>query len=105
MYPPSTAVAQQPRINAAITEVVREFAPHVVQIRYDIDQDWSGDWAVFFRVLLSDEASKVENLHDIASRVRSRMAERVDFSAAGLLSYFYFRSQSEQAAMREPSWA
>jgi len=32
---------------------------HVVNIAYDIEKDWSGDWAIFFHVLLRDQASKV----------------------------------------------
>jgi hypothetical protein len=43
MYLPS-AVAKQPEINAAVSEVVSLFAPDVVHIRYDIARDWSGDY-------------------------------------------------------------
>ena len=99
------AITKQPQINAAIAEVVNEIAPSVVHIRCEIGEDWSGDPAIFFRVLLSDDASKAKNLNDVTSRVEQRMAEKVDFSAIGLFAYFNFRSQSEQAKMREPAWA
>jgi hypothetical protein len=55
-------VVKQAEIASAVAEVERLLAPDVEHIQYEIGQDWSGDWAVFFRVLLSDEASK-----DIAS--------------------------------------
>jgi len=99
------AIAKQPQINAEITEVVRLLAPDIVHIRYDIGQDWSGDWSIFFRVLLSDEASRENNLRRVTKQVVGKISERLDFSGLGLIPYFNFRSQSEQAEMREPAWA
>jgi hypothetical protein len=103
MYLPS-AVTKQPEINAAVSEVVSLFAPDVVHIRYDIARDWSGDWAIFFRVLLSDDASKAR-LRELASRVAWRLEERLDFQSVGLFPYYNFRSVSEQEALREETWA
>ena len=104
MHFPS-AVAKQPEINSAISEVVKLLAPDVVHIRYDIAQDWSGDWAIFFRVVLSDEASKPPRLREVASEVVWRLADRLDFSSMGLFPYHNFRSVSEQAALREEAWS
>jgi hypothetical protein len=104
MYFPG-AITTQPQINAAVGEVVRDLAPSVVHIRYDIGQDWSGDWAIFFRVLLSDEASKAHNLQDVTSQVEEQLYEKIDFRAIGLFAYFNYRNQSEQAKMLEPAWA
>jgi hypothetical protein len=47
MYVPS-AVTKQSEIQAAIDEIERSLAPDVVRIRYDIGEDWSGQWAIFF---------------------------------------------------------
>lgn len=100
------AVTKQPHINAAIADVVKELAPSGVQrINYEIAQDWSGQWAVFFRVLLSDEASNPDRLSDIVTRVVWRMTDRLDVPGLGMFPYFDFRSQSEQANLREPAWA
>jgi len=57
MYSPS-AVTKQSEIRAAIDEVERNLAPDVVRIRYDIGEDWSGQWAIFFRIVLTDEAAR-----------------------------------------------
>ena len=57
MYLPS-AVTKQSEIGIAVTEVVRLLSPDVVRIRYDIGEDWSGQWAIFFRVVLTDDATK-----------------------------------------------
>jgi hypothetical protein len=98
------AITKQPEINAAVSEVVRLLAPDVVHIRYEIDQDWSGDWAIFFRVVLADEASRTR-LREVATQVVRELTERLDFSSMGLLPYHNFRSVSEQAALREEAWA
>lgn len=103
-YLPS-AVQQTPQINAAIEQIRQEMGTAVQYIRFEIGQDWIGAWAIFFRVVLSDEASKTENLREVTNRVRTRMLEQVDFDAIGVIPYFNFRSQSEQAMLREPAWA
>ena len=103
MYLPS-AVTKQPEINAAVSEVVRLLAPDVVHIRYDIGRDWSGDGAIFFRILLSDEATRTR-LRAVTTEVVDLLAERLDFSSMGLFAYHNFRSQSEQSVLREEAWA
>ncbi len=103
ILPAAAQKAQQ--INAAIEQVRQEFYPDVQLIRYEFGHDWSGQWAINFRVLLSDEASKPNNLRDIAPRVAWRMSEKLDMPELGVFPYFDFRSQSEQARLNEPAWA
>ena len=67
MYLPS-AVTKQSEIQAAINEVERNLAPDVVRIRYDIGEDWSGQWAIFFRIVLTDEAAR-RSLCEVATKV------------------------------------
>ena len=98
-------LSKQPQINAAVTDVVRELSPSVKKIRFDIGQDWSGQWAIFFRVLLSDDACEPKNLRDIAPRVVWRMSERLDLPRLGLFPYFNFRSEAEQALVKDLAWA
>jgi len=102
MFPPA-AIEKKPRINAAVAEVIDEFSPSVKYIRYDIGQDWSGEWAVFFRVMLSDDVFR-DRLGDIVTRVMWRTTDRLDLPNLGLFPYFNFRSESEQAKLREPAW-
>jgi hypothetical protein len=99
-----SAIAKQPQINAAVAAVVKELSPAVQHIRYDIAPDWSGQLAIFFKVLLSDEASDPSNLRDVATQVVWRMSEKLDLPGLGLFPYFDFRSQSEQAQYTEPAW-
>jgi hypothetical protein len=58
---------------AQVDRIARDLAPDVVRIRLNISQDWSNDPAIYFRVILSDEASRGDRLADVAARVRSKL--------------------------------
>lgn len=103
MYLPS-AVNKQSEIQAAINAVQRGLAPDVVHIRYEIGEDWSGQWSIFFRVILADDAAK-HRLRDVATKVVWGLARQLDFPSMGVFPYHNFRSVSEQKALREPAWA
>src|ERR1700687_2131278 len=103
MYLPS-AVTKQAEIDAAIQRVQQSIGPDVVRIRYEIGEDWSGQWAIFFRVVLSDDAAK-HRLREAATNVEERLAGRLDFQALGVFPYHNFRSESEQETLREEAWA
>lgn len=98
------AVAQQEKIKAEVREVEAALRPDVVRIRYDMGEDWSGQWAIFFRVVLSDDAAK-NRLRQVTTNVVWRLAEHLDFNALGVFPYHNFRSESEQAALQEEAWA
>jgi hypothetical protein len=67
MYLPS-AVTKQAEIDAAIKRVEQAIGPDVVRIRYEIGEDWSGQWAIFFRIVLKDDAAR-RHLGDVAPKV------------------------------------
>ncbi len=98
------AITQQGKIEAEVRAVEATLRPDVIHIRHEIGEDWSGQWAVFFRVVLSDDAAK-HRLREVATNVVWRLAERLDFAALGVFPYHNFRSESEQAALREEAWA
>ena len=50
------AFPSKAEFDQALSKVVQEMAPNAVHIRHNIAQDWDGDWAIYFRVLLSEEA-------------------------------------------------
>jgi hypothetical protein len=102
MFTPS-AITKQPEISAAV--VAAERLPGVRYIRYSVAPDWNGQSAIFFRVVLADEASTGERLRDITTQVIWRMSEWLNLPELELFPYFDFRSESEQATLNEPSWA
>ena len=98
-------VAYPEKLAAAIASVERKLAPDVVRIRYTVENDWSGEQAVFFRILLSDAASKPPRLHKVTRRVEALIYQEVDpLNRWGLVPYLNFRSKSEQAVLREAAW-
>ena len=109
MYLP-IAAAIQPHVDAAIADVLKELSPEVQRIRYEIARDWTGEWAVFFKVLLSDEAAERNQLRAVVTKVVSRLSDRLELPnlnipGLGVIPYFDFRSQSEQTELKEPAWA
>jgi hypothetical protein len=103
MYVPS-AVTKQAEIDTAIRYVQQSIGPDVVRIRYEIGEDWSGQWAIFFRVVLADDAAR-RRLRDVAAKVVWGLADQLDFPGMGVFPYHNFRSVSEQATLQEPAWA
>jgi hypothetical protein len=87
-----------------VDQVARELAPDVVRIRLLVSEDWSGDPALYFRVILSDEASRREPLLAVTRLVRAKVAEELRLEESDRHPYFRFRSESEQAKLREPLW-
>jgi hypothetical protein len=74
--------------------------PDVVRIP---DEIGSGQWAMFFRIVLTDDAAR-RRLRDVAPRLVGGLAQQLDFPGMGVFHYHNFRSVSEQA-MLEPAWA
>jgi hypothetical protein len=101
---PSGVVHQQ-RIAKGVAKAAKLLTPQVVNIRYSFDEDWSGAGAIFFRVVLSDQASSRSHLHAVARKVRSTIFNEVKPDELGLQAYFNFRSESEQAKLQEEAWA
>jgi|HubBroStandDraft_6_1064221.scaffolds.fasta_scaffold597542_1 hypothetical protein len=99
-----TEVRKDPQINAAIRTVLAEESPWVRYIRYSIAQDWTGEWAVFFRVVLSDEVISRTRRLEITRRLSSRIRDEIDLPNLGIMPHFNFRTESEQAELKDPDW-
>ena len=97
-----------PRGVAQPTELVKHlnalapFPPGVVNLRYTVDNDWSGDPAIFFGITLSDDAARPVVLSQNSRRIMDLITQQLDpMGQWGLIPYFNFRSQSEQANLKE----
>lgn len=100
-----SAWIHQSKIDSAVKRAERVLKPDVVRIRYSFAPDWIGEQSIFFRIVLSDEASRQDRLSDTAQRVSLALVREVHTEEMGLHAYFNFRSQSEQAQLREPAWS
>lgn len=103
MMPP--AVANEAEIDRRVRAAARRLAPDVLRIRYALTLNSTGEESIFFRVVLSDEASSEKNLPLVTRRARTELRKELDFAQFGLYTYFNFRSRSEQAKLKEPSWS
>lgn len=82
MFAPA-ATSRQAEIRAAMDRVHGVIGPDVVRIRYEIGEDWSGQWSIFFRVVLTDDAAK-NRLRDVMTKVVWGLARELDFPALGV---------------------
>jgi hypothetical protein len=98
-----SGIVQGSQINAVIADVCRQLAPDVVRIRFDVGRDWSGDDAIFFRILVSDDAARTR-LRETREKAVSMLESILTFETMGLRVYHNVRSVSEQEALREKSW-
>jgi hypothetical protein len=97
-----------PRGVAHPTELIKRlnalapFPPGVVNLRYTVDDDWSGDPAIFFWITLSDQAADPKSLPQTTRHIIDVITQKLDPAGQwGRIPYFNFRSQSEQAKLKE----
>ena len=100
----TVGVSKQEAVQAVVDEVMRRLSPDIVRIRFNFGEDWSGGDGVYVRVLLSNEASRDENRHRVASEVRDIFQARLAFANFGHL-YIRFRSLEEQQELKDSIWA
>lgn len=98
-------VLNEADLDRRVKAVARKLAPDVVRIRYDIASDSTDKEAIYFRILLSDDASREKRLREVAERVEAELSKKLKLDDLGLPWYSYFRSESEQAMMKDPDWS
>jgi len=98
-------VLNEADLDRRVKAVARRLAPDVVRIRYDIALDSTGEEAIYLRVLLSDDASREKRLGEVTARVRAELSNKLKIDDLGLRAYSFFRSESEQATMKDPTWS
>jgi hypothetical protein len=101
--PLPTGIVQKPQINAVIDIVIRQLSPDVKRIFFEVGPDWSGDEAVFFRILISDDAAEFR-LRETTQKAVGMLESFLNPETMGLRVYHNVRSVSEQEALREKSW-
>jgi hypothetical protein len=95
-----TAFVHQAQFTRAVVRAAQRLAPDVVSIIPTLGNDWSGEPAVFFMVILSDAASLRDRILTTSNRVQQVLNDEVQpLEQWGVLPYFNFRSQSEQARL------
>jgi hypothetical protein len=98
------AFVHQARFQTAVKRCEQRLASQgVVSITSTLGNDWSGAPAVFFMIILSDAASRRDQLLRITNVVSQAIVEEVQpLEQWNVLPYFNFRSQSEQVRLDQP---
>jgi hypothetical protein len=96
------AFVHQAQLHKAVDDLKPTLGPDVVRLTYDLGQDWSGEPAIFFRIVLSNRASRRDQLRNATNQITNMIVQHLQpLEEWGVLPYFSFRSESEQAVLQE----
>lgn len=96
----------QSELAADVERAKGKLGPDVVRLRHSISDDASGEPAIYFRIVLSDAASREATLAEVTGQIAATLFDDLKpYENWGLTPYFSFRSQSEQAKRNDPEWS
>jgi len=103
----STGLTHQAQLNDEIKTAVGKLNRYeVANVSFSLGNDSTNTPALFFRIILQDQASGEDRLGDVTGRVATTLFDSIrPFENWGLTPYFSFRSVSEQMLRRDPEWA
>jgi hypothetical protein len=98
------AFAQQAQFLTAIAHV--PLPPEVVSVKPTLGNDWDGEPAVFFRVIVADNAVPRPQLLEFTKKISQAIIQQIrPLEEWGVLPYFDFLTQGDAARIHEPTWA
>lgn len=100
----SRRFVNQEQIAEGVAKATAALASEVAWIRFEVTEDWSGEDAVFFRIVLKDAASDLSTIRAVSRRVREEIYSDVQPLELGLQPYFNFRSEAEQKQLKDATW-
>jgi hypothetical protein len=101
-----TGFVNQEKLANEIERARKKLGPEVVRLKHTVGPNTSDEPAIYFRIVLTDSASREETLGDVIGQIsRVLFDELHPYENWGLKPYLSFRSQSEQANRDDPAWA
>jgi len=101
-----TGFVHQAQLVSEIAKAIRKLGKEAVRVNYSLGTDSTGESAIFFRIVLTDAASREDKLADVTGRIATILFDEIrPYENWGLLPYFSFRSKSEQERRNDPEWA
>lgn len=101
-----TAFVHQTQLSDEIERTTGKLGEDVVRTKYSIGTDSTGEPSIFFRIVLTDAASREDRLADVTSRIAAILFNEIrPHDNWGLFPYFSFRSESEQQQRNDAEWA
>jgi len=101
-----TGFVHQTQLAKEIADAIPKLGKDAVRVRYSIGSDSTGEPSIFFRIVLTDAASREQRLAEVTDRITTILFDEIrPYEDWGLLPYFSFRSKSEQDQRNDPEWA
>jgi hypothetical protein len=97
-------LVDQGKIRAGVRKAEHALRPDVLRIMYAFAEDVQGNISLFFRIVISDAVSTPAKLRETTQRIIAKVLHEIKADELGLQTYFNFRSESEQAMLRDPFW-
>jgi hypothetical protein len=98
-------LANTPQLQADVRRAAQSLGTDVVHINFEIGFDVMGFDSIFFNIVLTDEASRPARLRFVTQHVALTLINQLKTDENGVHAYFNFRSQSEVANIKDPTWA
>ena len=96
----------QAQLDSEIKNALRKLGPEAVHVAYNLGEDSTGEPSIFFRIVLTDAATREDTLAEVTGRIATILFDEVrPIENWGLHPYFNFRSESEQQRRKDPDWA
>jgi hypothetical protein len=90
-----------------VREVADRFPEEVVRIRHSFSRDWDGDPAIYFRIVVTDEARRSIPLSELTGKIENALIKDLalyESEYSVYIPYFNFRTKAEQDQLKDPEW-
>lgn len=90
-----------------VEEVAKKFPEEVVRIRHSFSRDWDGDPAIYFRIVVTDEARRTIPLGELIRKIETALIKDLALFTSEYsvyIPYFEFRTKAEQDRSKDPQW-
>jgi hypothetical protein len=99
------ALVRRSEIEQRIDFIRAELSPDIVSLEYRLGEDWSEDAAIFFHVVIADRVAQPDFLHRVTREFRDLVEKKLDsLSSWGAISYFSFRTESDNRRLNNEGW-
>ena len=96
---------QRDQLDKAVNAMIPLLGPDVERLRYSLEEDWSGDPAIFFKIVLSEDASRDDRFLEAISRIEAAIDRHLDPQLEwGLFCYINYRGHAEFSARQDAAW-
>ena len=87
-----------------VQQTAMKFPGEVIKIRYSFGDDWYGDPAIFFRILLADDTRRDDQFVNITKRVEDALHDGLGPAASEYWPFVTIRTKAEQDKLQDPEW-